>query len=160
MIKTTKSPFSHPRSIFIIFPRLFPCRAYSTRANKSNVALIVLSAICNFLLAGHGNLTVQTPSIRIRKEKTHSNECVFLLETGIYISSPRFVSASHFALLLVIRKSNIIQAQSCIHQNAVKKSNVFQNIFLMPSLSVECSFLQIFTFFTNNRFFFLDAYLP
>ena len=56
---------------------------------------------------------------------------------------PRLVSASHFAILLVIRKSNIIHAQSSIAQNAVKKSNIFQNIFLMLSLSVECSFLQI-----------------
>ncbi len=49
--------------------------------------LILNVTICKFLLAGHGNLTVQTPSIRCRKEKTHSIECVFLLETGIYISS-------------------------------------------------------------------------
>ena len=33
--------------------RPFPCRAYSTRTNQSNVALIVLSAICNLFLAGH-----------------------------------------------------------------------------------------------------------
>lgn len=33
--------------------RPFPCRAYSTRTNQSNVALIILSAICNLFLAGH-----------------------------------------------------------------------------------------------------------
>ena len=48
--------------------------------------LMLNVTICKFLLAGHGTLTVQTPSIRCRKEKTHSFECVFLLETGIYIS--------------------------------------------------------------------------
>lgn len=49
--------------------------------------LILNVTICNPFLAGHGKQTVQTPSIRCRKEKTHSIECVFLLETGIYISS-------------------------------------------------------------------------
>ncbi len=61
--------------------------------------LILNVTICKFLLAGHGNLTVQTPSIRCRKEKTHSNECVFLLGTGIYISFQARVRVTlrHFA---------------------------------------------------------------
>ena len=104
--------------------------------------LMLNVTICNFLLAGHGNLTVQTPSSRCRKEKTHSFECVFLLETGIYISS-QAVSASHFAILLVIRKSNTIHHATAHSPKCRKKPNIFQNLFLMPSLSVECSFLQI-----------------
>ena len=61
--------------------------------------LMLNVTICKFLLAGHGNLTVQTPSIRCRKEKTHSIECVFLLETGIYISFQARVRVTlrHFA---------------------------------------------------------------
>ena len=103
--------------------------------------LMLNVTICKFLLGGHGNLTVQTPSIRCRKEKTHSNECVFLLETGIYISS-QAVSASHFAILLVIRKSNTIHHATAHSPKCRITTNIFQNLFLMPSLSVECSFLK------------------
>ena len=90
--------------------------------------LMLNVTICKFLLAGHGNLTVQTPSIRCRKEKTHSNECVFLLETGIYISS-QAVSTSHFAILLVIRKSNTIHHATAHSPKCRITTNIFQNFF-------------------------------
>ena len=49
--------------------------------------LMLNVTICKFLLAGHGTLTVQTPSIRCREEKHIRLSVFFLLETGIYISS-------------------------------------------------------------------------
>ena len=58
------------------------------------------------------------------------------METGIYISS-QAVSASHFALLLVIRKSNTIHAQSHFPQIAIKNNYLPKTFFQMSSLSVE-----------------------
>ena len=61
-------------------------RIFNTHKSKQRCAYRFVGNL-QVLVGGHGKLTVQTPSIRCRKEKTHSNECVFLLETGIYISS-------------------------------------------------------------------------
>ena len=104
--------------------------------------LMLNVTICKFLLAGHGTLTVQTPSIRCRKEK-HTQSSVFFFWKPASTYHPRLVSASRFALLLVIRKSNTIHHATAHSPKCLINTNTFQKLFQMSSLSVECSFLQI-----------------
>ena len=121
--------------------------------------LMLNVTICKFLLAGHGKQTVQTPSIRCRKEKTHSIECVFLLETGIYISSQARVRVTlrHFACHQKIKYNS---QRNCtfpkLPYNHKYFSKPFSDAFAFGRVLLFANFHVLY----KQPFLFLDAYLP